>query len=82
MNGSHTGEERKVVPCGENQLFKGPVVGWRRENASERLSSLEYREQGDCGLKSDWILFLEQANPVLQGYIKEFYFYSKITKVL
>lgn len=82
MNGSETGEDRKEVPCGENQLFKGPMVGWRRENASERLSSLEYRKQGDSGLKSDWILFLEQANPGLVGHIKEFYFYSKITKIL
>lgn len=44
-------------------VVKGPMVGWRRENASERLSSMEYREQGDSGLKSDWILFPEQANP-------------------
>lgn len=70
MNGSLTGEERKIVPCGENQLFKGPVVGWRRENASERLPLLEYREQGDSGLKSDWFLFLEQANPGLLSHIR------------
>lgn len=59
MNGSETGEDRKEVPCGENQLFQGPVIGWRRGSASEMLSLLEYREQRDSGLKSDWTLFLE-----------------------
>lgn len=42
MNGSIPGKEIIEVPRGVNSMYKRPVVGQRRENASD--SPLEYRE--------------------------------------
>lgn len=43
-----TQEKReKMFHVEKYSMFKDPVVGQRRDNATERLLYLEYREQGE-----------------------------------